>query len=631
MIEIRQLKLKIDYTDNDLQTAIKKRLKGIPFSQVQITRKSIDSRKKKDLKYVITAICKVDNQAKTLNKLKKDKDINAYKPVVYDPMKAFAAENRLGESGKNVGDTLKQQPVELGQSEVKLEQSEVKLEQSPVKLQHPPVIVGFGPAGIFCALLLARNGYNPIVIERGKDVDSRTADIEEFWETGALKPDSNVQFGEGGAGAFSDGKLNTQVKDKYGRQTYMLDAFLKHGAPEEIKTDAKPHIGTDKLKGVIKGIREEIISLGGQVRFGHKLLKISSEKALDAENAAFPESEDASFSKKYEPKSTYNISVSDGDTEYSMETEVLVLALGHSARDTFEMIDGRGIKLEPKAFAVGVRVEHTRDFINESQYGSSPEASTLPTASYKLVYNANDGRGVFSFCMCPGGYVINSSSEPGMLVVNGMSNHDRMGPNSNSAIVVSVAPEDFGNGVFDGVKFQQNLERKAYELAKGKIPVERFGDFENEVREKYPDVFAGDKGESEGRDLAEYVSVEYEPATKGGFEFVGGKGAEGAESVGKTEGLAGIFPKYVSADIVEGMHYFDRKIKGFANPGTLLLGVESRTSSPIRIVRGRNFESVNSPGIYPCGEGAGYAGGISSAAMDGLKVAEAIMNKYPVG
>ena len=543
MLEIRQLKLNIDHDEKDIENALKKRLKGIPFSDVKIIRRSIDSRKKDSLKYVLTVVVTVDNEKKALGKLRSDRDISIYKPSTYKP-----------------------------------------LVNGDKPMRSRPVVVGFGPGGIFAALLLAKNGFKPIVLERGKDVDSRTEDIEDFWKTGVLDTESNVQFGEGGAGAFSDGKLNTQVNDKYGRQTFMLETFVKHGAPWSILVDAKPHIGTDKLKGVIKGIREEIVALGGEVRFGHKLIGID----LD------------------DMKSVKRIRVSSSEGDYSLDTSVLILSIGHSARDTFFMLRDRGFAMEPKAFAVGLRMEHDREFINRSQYGDSKEAKLLPTASYKLTHQANDGRGVFSFCMCPGGFVVNSSSEEGMLVVNGMSNHDRMGKNSNSAIVVTVDPSDFeGNDVFAGVEFQRSLEKKAFELASGKVPVQSFGDFEKCFCERYG------KEVSENDDTT--VVSEVSPNIKGEYA---------------NADLTAILPEYVSGDIIEGVHAFDKRIHGFADPNAMLSGVESRTSSPVRILRGEDFESTEIKGVYPCGEGCGYAGGISSAAMDGLKVAEAVMGVY---
>lgn len=543
MLEIKQLKLNIDHNEKDIENALKKRLRGIPFSDIRIIRRSIDSRKKDSLKYVLTVVVTVDNEKKALGRLKSDRDISIFKPISYRP-----------------------------------------LVNGDKPLEDRPVVVGFGPGGIFAALLLAKNGFKPIVLERGKDVDSRTSDIENFWKTGVLDTESNVQFGEGGAGAFSDGKLNTQVNDKYGRQTFMLETFVKHGAPSEILIDAKPHIGTDKLKGVIRGIREEIVKLGGEVRFGHKLVGIDLDKN----------------------RAVKGVRVSSSDGEYCLDTSVLILAIGHSARDTFVMLRDSGFAMEPKAFAVGLRIEHDREFINRSQYGDSKEAKLLPTASYKLTHQAKDGRGVFSFCMCPGGFVVNSSSEDGMLVVNGMSNHDRMGANSNSAIVVTVDPSDFeGDDVFAGVEFQRSLEKKAYELGSGKVPLQSFGDFEKSFCERYGRDGFGSFDVDQSAEITPNIKGEYAKAD-----------------------LTAILPEYVSGDIIEGVHAFDKRIHGFADPNAMLSGVESRTSSPVRILRKDDYESVDIKGVYPCGEGCGYAGGISSAAMDGLKVAEAIMGVF---
>lgn len=438
-------------------------------------------------------------------------------------------------------------------------------------LISPPVIVGAGPAGLFCACELARHGYRPLVIERGKRVEQRIADVAAFWERGILDPDSNVQFGEGGAGTFSDGKLNTMVKDPKGRGRHVLEQFVRFGAPSEILYDSRPHIGTDILTAVIRSMREEIRRLGGRFLFETKLTGLRmSGGAL----------------------SGVRVRAADG-TEQTIDAQAAVIAIGHSARDTFEVLHGLGLVMEPKAFAVGFRVEHPQAMINESQYGCEWERLRLPAAPYKVTAQTGSGRGVYSFCMCPGGFVVNASSEPGRLVVNGMSNYGRDEKNANSAIIVSVTPADFGgSGPLSGVAFQRRLEERAYRLCGGKIPQQLLGDFkERRVSDGY-----------------------------GGFSScVKGQAAFGA--------LHELFTPEMNESFLAGMARFGERLFGFDRPDAILSGVESRTSSPLRIVRGGDFQS-NIRGVYPCGEGAGYAGGITSAAIDGLKVAEALAEVF---
>ncbi|HHU71790.1 MAG TPA: NAD(P)-binding protein [Clostridiales bacterium] len=432
-------------------------------------------------------------------------------------------------------------------------------------IAHRPVVVGTGPAGLFCALLLAKHGYEPLVIERGEEVDKRVKTVEGFWAGQDLNPESNVQFGEGGAGTFSDGKLNTNIRDNSHRYGFVLESFVAHGAPSEILYLNKPHIGTDLLRDVVKNIRNEIIALGGEVRFGAKLTDLIIEdntlKAIEI----------------------------NGNEQ--IPCNVLIPALGHSARDTFDMFLSRGLTLLPKPFAIGLRVEHPQEMINHAQYGK--DRIYLPPADYKLTHQSIHGRGVYSFCMCPGGYVVNASSEPGHLAVNGMSNHARDGVNANSAIVVTVRPEDFGgDGPLSGIEFQRKIEKRAYEIGQGKVPIQLFGDL---LRDK------------------ESVTIgNITPNIKGGY---------------KLANLKDCLPKPILDDIIEGIQVFDRKIEGFGNEEIILSGVESRTSSPVRILRDEALES-NIKGIYPCGEGAGYAGGITSAAIDGIRVYEAIARKY---
>ena len=452
-------------------------------------------------------------------------------------------------------------------------------------MRHRPIVAGMGPCGLFCGYYLALHGYRPLVIERGRDVDARTEDVRRFWETGVLNTASNVQFGEGGAGAFSDGKLNTLIKDRDGRNREVLETLVHFGAPEHILYDAKPHIGTDVLTHVVKAMREEIRHLGGEVRFETQLLGIKS-------GAGHIES----------------VTVTGGEV---IPCDTLVLAIGHSARDTFEMLYNMGIPMEAKAFAVGMRVEHPQAMINWSQYGQA-DRGVLGAASYKLTAGTSTGRGVYSFCMCPGGYVVNASSEEGRLAVNGMSYSGRDGRNANSAIIVAVTPEDYGSEhPLAGIAFQRQLEERAYQLGQGRIPVQRYGLFRACVERACAEKELSETDRKEyglGKEMAD----EIEPAMKGAYQYAD---------------VSQILPAECSRAFVEGMEQFGRKIKGFDRPDALISGVESRTSSPVRIHRDETCQSALR-GLYPCGEGAGYAGGITSAAMDGLRIAEEIAAKY---
>jgi len=429
----------------------------------------------------------------------------------------------------------------------------------PASSSQKVVIIGLGPAGLFCGLVLALLGHKPVIFERGSDADKRRAIVKAFWEGGALDVNTNVQFGEGGAGTFSDGKLNTGIHDKTGIIRYVLGTFVKHGAKSDIMYSAKPHIGTDVLSGVVKSIRNEIIRLGGEVHFE------STVTDVDIANG-----------------SVRSVTVNNKDT---YECDSLVVATGHSARDTFTMFANKNLAMEGKAFAVGMRLMHTQDFINKNAYGNSPLKS-LPAADYKVTAKSSCGRGVYSFCMCPGGYVVNASSEEGMLCVNGMSYSGRDGLDANSAIIVNVGPEDFGNDILGGMHFQRSLEKAAYNAAFGKIPLQRNDDFKA------------------GRMSSAFASVE--PMIKGGYAF---------------GNLREILPEYVAESIIDGMKSFDKMIEGFDCQDAVWAGVESRTSSPVRLLRGEDYMSVNCRGLYPCGEGAGYAGGITSAAVDGVRVA----------
>lgn len=439
-------------------------------------------------------------------------------------------------------------------------------EMGEQKLKHSPVVVGFGPAGMFCAWELAKAGYKPIVFEQGKKVEERMRDVETFWRDGILMPQSNVQFGEGGAGTFSDGKLNTTVKDPSGRNQKVLEIFVENGASEGIMYQQKPHIGTDVLCKIVKNMRENILKWGGEIHFQSKVTDIRLDE-------------------------NENLTGVQINNEKWIDTQVAVFAIGHSARDTFELFEKKRVHMEQKPFAIGVRVEHEQSIINENQYGEL--ADILPAADYKLTYQAKNGRSIFSFCMCPGGFVVDASSEGHALVVNGMSNSARDEKNANSALVVNVVPEDFeGDSVLAGVEFQRKWEQKAYVEGNGKVPVQLYRDFKEKK-----------KSSAYGK---------LKPVHKGKIEF---------------GNLWDCLPGFVCDTILEGIPEFSKRIPGFDREDILLSGVETRTSSPVRITRNDKFEG-NYKGFYPCGEGAGYAGGITSAAMDGLRVYEAIRQSY---
>ncbi|MBQ6999244.1 MAG: NAD(P)-binding protein [Clostridia bacterium] len=526
MLRIRQVKIEVlSDTEDNLLKAVAKKL-NISFDDIEtisIFKKSIDARNKNEIFYVYEVNACVKGEASVLKKVK-SADV-------------FTAPDTGYKFSKTGTETLK----------------------------HPPVIVGAGPAGLFAAYILCENGYKPVIIERGEDIDTRLKTVENFWKNGILNKNSNVQFGEGGAGTFSDGKLNTLIKDKDNRCRKVLETFVKFGAPEIILYEQKPHIGTDLLSKVIKNMREAIISMGGTVMYNSCLTDIIEDNGI--------------------------LSAIVINGEKTVPCDALVLAIGHSARDTFSMIHSHGIDMRAKPFAVGVRVQHSQDMINLSQYGAKYK-DVLPPASYKLTYQTKDGRGVYTFCMCPGGYVVNASSEDGRLAVNGMSYNDRGGDNANSAVIVTVTPDDFGTNPLDGVEFQRLLEEKAYNAGCGKIPAQLLGDF------KY------------GKVSLQYGDVK--PCFKGDAAFAD---------------INDILPENICKALKEAFSDFGKKIKGFDNNDSILAAVESRTSSPVRIERGDDGMS-SIKGIYPCGEGAGYAGGITSAAMDGIKTAEKIGSRY---
>ncbi len=522
MIKVSNIKIPADITpttDILKQKAAKfLRVKPTQIQSLEIAKKSIDARDKNDVHYLFSLNIKIENE----NKFLKLKNVSVVKPFIY---------------------------------EIKKSHSEKR-----------PVIVGFGPAGLLAALVLARAGLNPIVIEQGKKVDERQKDIETFFKTGILNTSSNVQFGEGGAGTFSDGKLTTGIKDP--RCRFVLEEFVKAGAPKEILYLAKPHIGTDKLVGVVKNIREEIISLGGEIRFNSLFTDITFKNG-----------------------NVYGIRVKSDNTDYEIETDNVILAIGHSARNTFEMLAKKNIAMEQKPFAMGVRIEHNQSKINKAQYGRF--ADSLPAADYKLAVHLPNGRSAYTFCMCPGGVVVAAASEEERLVTNGMSYFARDGKNSNSALLIGINTSDFGSDdVLAGVKLQRELEHKAYISGGGgyKAPVQLAGDI---------------LAQRPSKNLGE-IEPTYKPL------------------VTPTD-LREVFPDYIYSSLRMGIAEMDKKIEGFADPSAVLTAIESRSSSPVRILRGKDLNSLSVKGLYPCGEGCGYAGGIMSAAVDGVKCAEMII------
>ena len=548
MLRLNELKLPLDHTDADLTQAVIERL-GIgakDLLEVSIFKRSYDARKKSQ----IVLIYQLD-----LTLAAATEEILLARPIKIV---------RLQPSPNIDYEFVAHASADFPQVD-----------------QQRPLVIGFGPCGLLAALLLAQMGLKPIVLERGQDVRQRTKDTWGLWRKGELKPESNVQFGEGGAGTFSDGKLWSQVRDRRHLGRKVLNEFVEAGAPAEILMVSKPHIGTFKLVKMVESMRAKIIALGGEIRFGHKVETIHRQPI---ESDAVEDDGDARKMGQIT-----GVTLATGETLHSRH---VVLAVGHSARDTFQMLVEQNIYVEPKPFSIGFRIEHPQSVIDDARFGSFKGHPILGAADYKLVHHCKDGRSVYSFCMCPGGTVVAATSEPGRVVTNGMSQYSRNERNANAAIVVGIEPyKDFPGDVLAGIDLQRDLESLAFELGGGDYcaPAQRVGDF-----------LANKPSKALGK-----VVPSYRPGVK-------------------LVNLADLLPDYAVAAIREAIPAFDKQIKGFAMPDALLTGVETRTSSPISIRRDKGCQSINTRGLYPAGEGAGYAGGILSAGIDGIKVAEAI-------
>lgn len=529
MLRIINLRVHVD-SKKTLQELLEKKypvLKG-EIQQIHMVRKAVDARKKPQLFFVYTLFVEVMHEDKVLKKLQRDKDVSAMQMQVPDP-----------------------------------------IVHGNEKLCYRPIVVGFGPSGMLAALYLAREGYRPIVLERGSDVDTRARDVEAFWKQGTFLPSSNVQFGEGGAGTFSDGKLTTRVT--HPRLHEIATYFVQFGAPPEIIYKHKPHVGTDILRGMVKRLRQEVIALGGEVRFQSQVTDILLE-------------DDCICGV-----------VINGEEE--ILSNHVFLGIGHSARDTYEMLYHKQISMRAKPLAIGVRIEHKQTDIDESQYGMSAEEAALGAAEYALVYQDKEtGRSAYTFCMCPGGQVVASASEDGGVVTNGMSLYARDSGIANSAMVVSVTPDDFGNHPLDGVRFQRCWEEKAFLLGgqSFKAPIQTVGDFLQKQKTEH---------------LGKEHVYSYEPGVV-------------------PSDLHDCLPDIVTDVMHRALPYFGKRIKGFDAPHICMTGVETRTSSPVRMDRLASYQSVSTKGLYPMGEGAGYAGGIMSAALDGAEAAIAFMTRY---
>lgn len=521
MLKIQGLRLRPGETESHLTRKAQREL-GTEIQGFRVLKRSIDARKKDDIAVVYTIAVEVPKEAQVLKRCR-SKKVSLYRETPY-----VFPYRRL-------------------------------------RLPRQPVVIGMGPAGLFCGLMLARAGARPILLERGLDVDTRTEDVARFWETGVLNTSSNVQFGEGGAGTFSDGKLNTGVNDP--RMQFILEELAEHGAPPEIRFEAAPHVGTDYLRTVVKRLREELLSLGAEVCFGHQVTGVLAEDNC-----------------------LRGLTIQGSEGTYELETDTAVLAIGHSARDTFEMLLDSGVPMQQKQFAVGVRIEHLQRDMTLSQYGA--EIKSLPAATYKVsCHHPETGRGIFSFCVCPGGQVVAAASEQGRLCTNGMSLHARDGENINGGLLVSVGPEDFpSDHPLAGMEFQRRLEKAAFQLGGGdfRAPAQTVGDF-----------------------------LEHRPSTGPGKVFPSYR-----PGVRWTD-LHQCLPAFITEALEYGIPTLGQKLREFQDPEAVLTAVESRSSSPVRITRDETGQSALR-GLYPCGEGAGYAGGIMSAAADGIRTAEQV-------
>ncbi len=533
MIRINEIKLPLNYKEEDLLKSVAKALscdKKV-IDRISLYKRAIDARKKSDVHFTVSVDVYVNSD-----------------------------ENKIISRAKNAKATITQKYQYI--------------QPMPKYIPHnSPVVVGAGPAGLFATLILARAGLKPILIERGKDVDARTQDVNNFWNNSVLDTTSNVQFGEGGAGTFSDGKLNTGTKDT--RARFILEEFVANGAPQEILYNSKPHIGTDRLKTTVKNLRQKIISLGGIVLFETKLCDINISNG-----------------------EICSICIQNRNGRQNIIADKVILAIGHSARDTFEVIYSKNIAICPKPFSVGVRIEHLQANINKAQYGDFANNQNIGAADYKLNIHTLDNRGVYTFCMCPGGSVVAAASEENTVVTNGMSEFARDKTNANSALLVSVDESNYGNTTpLDGVYFQRNIEKMAYISGGGdyNAPVQRVGDFlNNQKSNMFGEVLPSYKPNTNFARMEEFL------------------------------------PNFVTDSLRYAIREMDKRLTGFANYDAIMTGAETRSSSPIRILRGEDMQSVNLRGLFPCGEGAGYAGGIISAAVDGVKCAESLIKSYNI-
>ncbi len=529
MLRLTELKLPLDHPEDALEGAILSRLEigKRDLLRWSVFRRGYDARKPAAISLIYTIDFEARNEAALLKK--RDRNISPAPDTAYK----FVA-------------------------------------HAPAGLEERPVVIGAGPCGLLAALILAQSGFRPIILERGKVVRERTKDTWGLWRKSVLNPESNVQFGEGGAGTFSDGKLYSQIKDPnhYGRK--VLTEFVKAGAPEEILTVSKPHVGTFRLVTMVESLRETIEGLGGEYRFGAKVTDLDVETTTDG------------------GRRVRGVVLADGSR---IAARHVVLAVGHSARDTFAMLDACGVRMDAKPFSIGFRIEHPQSLIDRCRFGQNAGNKILGAADYKLVHHASNGRDVYSFCMCPGGTVVAAASEPGRLCTNGMSQYSRAERNANAGIVVGITPADYPGGPLAGIEFQRHWEEQAYQAGGGDYiaPAQRVGDF------------------LAGRPSTELGSVvpSYRPGVR-------------------PTDLSGCLPDYAIAAIREALPAFERQIKGFSMADAVLTGIEARTSSPLRIPRGADCQSLNTAGLYPAGEGAGYAGGILSAGVDGIRVAEAV-------